>query len=420
MMLVVRRLVDSLLAPLRPPAIRANQKGVAYLERAKWNEAIAAFDQAIQRDPHFAIAFSNRSLCRYYLGEFVKAIEDANQAVALNSSLAEAFSNRGLALSGQGHFKAAIDDLSRAIELNPSLPYPHLNRGIARVNDRQYEQAVFDSGLVSSPVSQSGRGSSLSCRGRTPDFSISTSHLPISTSRSLSIRIWRRNTRTEHLSCASLAGSRKRRPIVTPPWSEILKKPRLTRCAETSPWNVVTSRPLWLSSTPPSKSSQSTRPIYIGRGLAWDRLGQLEKAMQEYDRGLEINPNDGILHNNLGYALVQLERYDEASGHYTKAIELAPRHPNAYKNFAWLKATCPQAGLRDGNEAVALATKAVELAGQCPPAWLEILAAAYAEQGNFAEAVRWQTEAVAAASDKKKNEQTARLHRYQSGMPHRI
>ena len=58
--------------------------------------------------------------------------------------------------------------------------------------------------------------------------------------------------------------------------------------------------------------------------------------------------------------------------------------------------------IRNGKEAVALANKAIELAGQCPPDWLEILAAAQAEAGSFDEAIRWQTQAIEAANDKKK------------------
>jgi tetratricopeptide (TPR) repeat protein len=160
--------------------------------------------------------------------------------------------------------------------------------------------------------------------------------------------------------------------------------------------------------------------IYSNRGLAWHRLGQFDKALHDYERAHNLNPDEAIAHNNHGYTLVELGRYDEAAEHYAKAIELMPRHPNAYKNLTWLKATCPNANLRDGNQAVALVNKAVELAGRCPPDWLEILAAAHAEAGDFAEAVRWQTQAIAAAADNERSKHVTRLERYRAHMPHRI
>jgi hypothetical protein len=51
-------------------------------------------------------------------------------------------------------------------------------------------------------------------------------------------------------------------------------------------------------------------------------------------------------------------------------------------NIAWLLATSPEAKLRDGKEAVAVATKAMQIAGGNDPALLDTVAAAYAEAGG--------------------------------------
>ena len=75
---------------------------------------------------------------------------------------------------------------------------------------------------------------------------------------------------------------------------------------------------------------------------------------------------------------------------YEQAIGLNPQYAIAYRNLASLLATCPQAGFRDGKKAVAAATKACELSGWKDPGSVDILAAADAEAGDFADAVKWE------------------------------
>jgi hypothetical protein len=66
----------------------------------------------------------------------------------------------------------------------------------------------------------------------------------------------------------------------------------------------------------------------------------------------------------------------------------------AYGNFAWILATCPEGKVRDGKRAIQMATKACELTDWKSGRELSILAAAYAENGQFDEAVRYQTKAL--------------------------
>ena len=61
---------------------------------------------------------------------------------------------------------------------------------------------------------------------------------------------------------------------------------------------------------------------------------------------------------------------------------------------AWLLATSPDAGLRDGSEAVRLATHAAQLTSEQDPSILATLAAAYAEAGEFAKAMVTNQQAI--------------------------
>ena len=70
-------------------------------------------------------------------------------------------------------------------------------------------------------------------------------------------------------------------------------------------------------------------------------------------------------------------------------------------NFAWVLATSPDDKLRDGKRAVQLATKACEVTKHKKAHILSTLAAAYAETGDFATALKWSQKAVELGVEKK-------------------
>jgi serine/threonine protein kinase/tetratricopeptide (TPR) repeat protein len=99
----------------------------------------------------------------------------------------------------------------------------------------------------------------------------------------------------------------------------------------------------------------------------------------------------------------------------------ASRSPEALNGLAWVLATSPDDGLRNGTNAVTFADKAVAATGRTNAMYLDTLAAAYAEAGQFEKAVSVQKEAMALATEeeKKRNRYEDRLRLYQSNTPYR-
>ena len=178
------------------------------------------------------------------------------------------------------------------------------------------------------------------------------------------------------------------------------------------------------------------RPNYpqahFNLGNALNSQGQLTNAVVEYAAAVRLRPNYAEARYNLGCALYLLGRADEAVAQLSEVILLQPANAAAgcklafilaargrgreainlyrevlrqqpefgaaWRGLAWLLATDPHAELRDGPEAVRLATRAAELAGPPNARALDTLAAAYAQVGRFAEAAATSRQAQALAA----------------------
>ncbi len=112
--------------------------------------------------------------------------------------------------------------------------------------------------------------------------------------------------------------------------------------------------------------------------------------------------------------------YRSALELYAQAIRLREDYEHAHYQLAWLLATCPADGVRDGKRAVEHARRACELTNWEDASSLDTLAAANAEAGSFDDAIRWARQAVDLTDDpQKKQEISARLDLYESRRPYR-
>jgi len=149
--------------------------------------------------------------------------------------------------------------------------------------------------------------------------------------------------------------------------------------------------------------------------------GKTDEAIAELSQGLRIRPADAETRTILGVALMGRNRTDGAAAQFREAARLQttnalaqyqlalihqqrkemraaierfhlalqaqPDWPESLNNLAWILAANPDAALRNGAEAVALAERACKLTDYKEPLLVGTLAAAYAEAGRFPEAI---------------------------------
>jgi protein O-mannosyl-transferase len=190
-------------------------------------------------------------------------------------------------------------------------------------------------------------------------------------------------------------------------------------------------------------------------GNVLEQAGRKDKALELYAESVRIRPDFPLGQFNLGMALLESGRPAEASnhlalaarlmpqnpevqydfalflrqngnpadaiGHFRAALAARPDFPEALNDLAWLLATAADAKLRSGAEAVQLARRACELAQPQQPALVTTLSAAYAETGQFPDAVaaiqKARSLALAAGQTNIAAQCEALLKLYQSGNP---
>lgn len=126
--------------------------------------------------------------------------------------------------------------------------------------------------------------------------------------------------------------------------------------------------------------------------------GRTEEGKKLLERLVQLRPDYAEALGTLASVFDNEGRYDKAVDYYQRALGVQPNQAALLNNFAWLRAACPDPSVRDGTEAVLLATKACELTGYGKPLFIGTLAAAQAETGQFRLAVRTAEQAVALAT----------------------
>ena len=113
------------------------------------------FQQAIDKDPKYALAYAGLADCHVLLpaypglgntprDELPKALEAAHKAVELDDTLAEAHTSLARALASNLQLAAATSEFNRAIELNPNYATAHQWFGECLQSQGQLEKALAE------------------------------------------------------------------------------------------------------------------------------------------------------------------------------------------------------------------------------------------------------------------------------------
>jgi Flp pilus assembly protein TadD len=108
------------------------------------NKAKGYWDRAIAANPKMAEAYNNRGLAFYNLERHQEAIKDFSQAIRMKPQYAEAFNNLGNAYYALDQYEKAEANFNKSLQLKPKYSKALLNRGLAYFQMKKNEESCKD------------------------------------------------------------------------------------------------------------------------------------------------------------------------------------------------------------------------------------------------------------------------------------
>jgi tetratricopeptide (TPR) repeat protein len=360
----------------------------AWIQTSHWRNSESLWTHTIACTSQNYVARTGLGNVLLEQERIAEAIEHYEEAVRIKPDLAKTHSNLGLALVRRGSLAEAIEQFLQALRIKPDDAEAHNNLGNIRVGQGNIAEAVehFHQALRTRPdyaEAYNNLGSALERQGKIVE----------------AVEKYRRALRIK----SDLAEAHYNLGNVLQGQGKIVEAiQHFYRALQIEPDDAMT---------------------YYRLGHCLQRQGKVVEAIEHYHQALRIKPDFAKAHTSLGAALGKEGDIPAAVRQYTRALDLNPDIPTALNNLAWIRATHPDEGLRDGTRAVELAERSCELTHHRAAGALDTLAAAYAEAGRFDAAIKTAASAIdaatAAGDEKLVREFRGRAELYGQGVPYR-
>jgi tetratricopeptide (TPR) repeat protein len=157
----------------------------------------------------------------------------------------------------------------------------------------------------------------------------------------------------------------------------------------------------------------------LGRAGVLLRQGKLVDAIADFTEVLRYQPQNAAAYAGRADAYTAQGEWNAAGSDYREAVRLDAKLGRAYRGAAWLMATCPRDEMRHADAALRSAQKAIKLDGNGDWTYLDALAAAQANAGQYDEAQATIEKALQMAPDSAVQVLQSRLDLYREGQPYR-
>lgn len=127
--------------------------GFMYAELARYPEALAAYDQALALDEQYALAWASKANVLVQLRRYDEALAACDGALVLDPNSDFAWNNKGVALAGLGRPIEALAAYDSALTRNPNSADYWRNKGLVLAGLQRYAEAIaaYDSALAHAP-----------------------------------------------------------------------------------------------------------------------------------------------------------------------------------------------------------------------------------------------------------------------------
>ncbi len=290
-------------------------RGTAYQAMGKMDKALEDFTRASEINDRPDPVYIHLVLGNFYnvRKEYGKAIEQYNKVISLkpnSNTLYQAYISRGTAYQTMGKMDKALEDFTRALEINdrPDPAYAYfLVSNIYNVR-KEYGKAIEQYNKVISLKPNSNtlyqayisRGTAYQTMGKMDkaleDFT-----------RALEIND-RPDPAYAYFLVSNIYNVRKEYGKAIEQYNK-----------------VISLKP----------NSNTLYQAYISRGAAYQTMGKMDKALEDFTRASEINdrPDPAYIHLVLGNFYSFRNEYGKAIEHYDKAISLKTNSNTLYQAY---------------------------------------------------------------------------------------
>ena len=306
-------------------------KGLSFHAQGKYDEAIQAYDEAIRIDYKYAPAWNSKGRTLINQGKYDDAIQAYDKAIALNSTFSWPWFNKGFALDAQGKYREAIQAYNEGIKLDPNDAQAWNGKGLAFSHQGKYDDAIlaYEKAIaLNSTLTWPwfNKGLALATQGKYDEAIQSYDE---------AIRIDPKYSDAWNSKGLALQEQGKYDEAIRA-YDEAIK-------LDPNNAQAVNSKGIALQAQ--GKYDEAIHAYdeaivlnstfswpWFNKGLALQAQGKYKEAVQSYDEGINLDPNDVGAWNNKGNALGSQGKYEEAILAFDEAIRLDPNFAMAWNN----------------------------------------------------------------------------------------
>ena len=303
---------------------------------ALWSDAAVKIQD--EKLPGAARPFNNRGTAYLEADRLQQAQEDFTRALAINPEYPEAHLNTGIVNFRQHLFEPALQSYNMAIRLRPDYSDAYMNRGVLYLQTAQYTQALADFAAMlrldpHNPDAYLNRGIALSRLGRTQEAMNDLDEALHLDSRKVSAYVNRATLDAMQGHADSALNDLDQAARIDPTDADVYYNRGLVH-------GILGRYPEALQDYEQAlRLKPDFADAYVNRGGLYLASKRLPEALADFEQALRLDPNQENAYLNRANVFATQKRYPEALDDYERTLKLNPRNGNALLNRGFVLLT---------------------------------------------------------------------------------
>jgi len=305
-------------------------KGLALFELNQYKSAADAFEQAISNKPKFYIALKMQSAVLTKLKQLEPALAAIEKAIQIQPNDANLYIQKGYVLGELKRYSEGIAAYKQGIDLIPRAVF-YNNRGNLYSNQKKWDLALADynTAIKLNPefaYAYTARGSLYDDQKKW-DLALADYNTAIKLNPEFTYAYNNRGV---------LYSNQKKWDLALADYNTAIKLNPELADAYNNRGGLYYNQKKWDLALADFNSAIKLNPEYAGAYYNWGLLYSYQKkwdlALADFNSAIKLNPDHALAYNNRGGLYYNQKKWDLALADYNSAIKLNPEYAGAYNN----------------------------------------------------------------------------------------